>query len=107
MKKILFVATLIASTTLGFAKEKIENANNSEKNEVTKKTEVKIYQFDSLEKAKLFMEECSSVTVAYQKTRIDDGNGQSHVEYILVSICEESHPCILETPGVVAYIIIV
>ena len=73
MKKLLFAATLFAGTTLGFAKNQIQNRllqNTISTSSETFSKEMKALHFTSFTEALAFMEECKDVVVAEQEVEV-------------------------------------
>ena len=100
MKRLLFAAFLVAGTTLGFAKDNVQNpkSTNNESSKVESNVEKPqtIYQFDSLEEAQKFLTECKDLVVV---TTVKDG------QTVILSTHESTRPCILENPGTRIYVI--
>lgn len=103
MKKLFFTALLVAGTTLGFAKDNVQNSKSTH-TESSKKVESNvekpqtIYQFDTLEEAQKFLKDCTVLTAAY--TMVDG-------ELELVSICETTSPCILQEEGTTTIVAVI
>ena len=98
MKKILFAAFLVAGTTLGFAKDNVQNPSSTNTEASVVKSIVEknqtIYQFSSIEEAQKFLADCTDVTAAYAVIEVSDGNGGTTSELTLVSMCETTYPCV-------------
>lgn len=107
MKKLLLAATLFAGTTLGFAKNQIQNRllqNTISTSSETFSKEMKALHFTSFTEALAFMEECKDVVVAEQEVEVENENGEgTHKETRIISSCETTYPC--EKAGVTLYLI--
>lgn len=101
MKKLFFTALLFAGTTLGFAKDNIQNTKSiniqSSKLERNIEKKQRIYHFDSLEKAEKFLAECTDLVVV---------TTEEEEETVILSIHESTHPCKDESEGGVTVFVI-
>jgi hypothetical protein len=101
MKKLLFAAMVLAGTTLGFAKDNVQNSKSThtESSQVESNVEKPqtIYQFDTLEEAQKFLAECTDLVVV---TREVDGKTE------ILSTHESTVPCILRPEGTVNVFVI-
>lgn len=106
MKKILFAASLFAGTILGLANNNVKEAKSIDEsvvkieNSFTKTP--KVYKFNSIEEAKMFLARCTDVHAFFEEVEVSDGNGGTTTEYELVGTMEISYDC--ENGGVSLYI---
>lgn len=94
MKKLFFAALLVAGTTLGFAKDNVQNqkSTNIESSKVESKAEKKqtVYQFSSFKEVQKFLAGCTDLVVV---TTVKDG------KTVITSTHESTRPCINEPEG--------
>ena len=106
MKKYLFAASLFAGTILGLANNNVKEAKSVDESVVKPENSLsktpKVYKFNSIEEAKMFLAWCTDVHAFFEEVEVPDGNGGTTTEYEWVGTIEISYDC--ENGGVSLYI---